>query len=197
MILGCSNLTGRYWIGSLWYYRDPNEAPSVEKALTGVDFDNGLVDGFFIDDKSIIVACDNGAVEQVRLSFSDESDPAASYFFLERTASAHEHDDLITGLVMADEKYITASYDRSIVVLDKSALKLVSRVQDAHSDLVNHVAVNPSNLNIFSTAGNDGRVPIWDLRTLNADSSTCQPCKFQHSLRNNVFCQGYYLRYLR
>ena len=53
MVLGCSNLTGRYWIGSLWYYRDPSEAPSVEKALTGVDFDNGLVDGFFIDDKNV------------------------------------------------------------------------------------------------------------------------------------------------
>ena len=53
MILGCSNLTGRFWIGSLWYYRDPCEAPSVEKALTGVDFDNGLVDGFFLDEKNV------------------------------------------------------------------------------------------------------------------------------------------------
>ena len=53
MILGCSNLTGRFWIGSLWYYRDPSEAPSVEKALTGVDFDNGLVDGFFLDEKNV------------------------------------------------------------------------------------------------------------------------------------------------
>ena len=55
MILGCSNLTGRFWIGSLWYYRDPSEAPSVEKALTGVDFDNGLVDGFFLDDKNVSI----------------------------------------------------------------------------------------------------------------------------------------------
>ena len=55
MILGCSNLTGRFWIGSLWYYRDPSEAPSVEKALTGVDFDNGLVDGFFLDEKNVSI----------------------------------------------------------------------------------------------------------------------------------------------
>ena len=55
MNLGCSNLTGRFWIGSLWYYRDPSEAPSVEKALTGVDFDNGLVDGFFLDDKNVSI----------------------------------------------------------------------------------------------------------------------------------------------
>ena len=48
MLLGCSNMTGRYWIGSLWYYRDPNEAPSVEKALTGLDCDNGVVEGIFV-----------------------------------------------------------------------------------------------------------------------------------------------------
>jgi len=50
MLLGCSNLTGRYWIGSLWYYTDPSDAPSVEKALTGLDCDNGVVEGFFIED---------------------------------------------------------------------------------------------------------------------------------------------------
>jgi hypothetical protein len=48
MLLGCSNMTGRYWIGSLWYYRDPNEAPSVEKAWTGLDCDNGVVEGIFV-----------------------------------------------------------------------------------------------------------------------------------------------------
>ncbi len=53
MILGCSNLTGRFWIGSIWYYRDPNEAPIVEKALTGVEFETGLVDGFFINDENV------------------------------------------------------------------------------------------------------------------------------------------------
>ena len=55
MILGCSNLTGRFWIGSLWYYRNPEEAPSVEKALTGVDFDNGLIDGFFVNSKNVSI----------------------------------------------------------------------------------------------------------------------------------------------
>merc|ERR1719510_887015 len=74
---------------------------------------------------------------------------------------------------MADGKYITTSYDRSVVVLDKNALKLVSRVQDAHSDLINHVAVNASNFNLFSTAGNDGQVSLWDFR--NFDNSS-QPC---------------------
>lgn len=48
MLLGCSNLTGRYWVGSIWYYTEPSDAPSVEKALTGLDCDNGVVEGFFV-----------------------------------------------------------------------------------------------------------------------------------------------------
>jgi len=48
MLLGCSNLTGRYWVGSLWYYPEPMDAPSVEKALTGLECDNGVVEGFFV-----------------------------------------------------------------------------------------------------------------------------------------------------
>ena len=48
MLLGCSNLTGRFWVGSLWYYPDPMDAPSVEKALTGLECDNGVVEGFFL-----------------------------------------------------------------------------------------------------------------------------------------------------
>ena len=40
------------WTGSIWYYRNGDDAPSVGKALTGVDCDNGCVDGKFIGDKS-------------------------------------------------------------------------------------------------------------------------------------------------
>ena len=52
IILGTCDLTGRLWTGSLWYYRDPHEAPSVQKALTGVDCDSGVIDGKFIGNKS-------------------------------------------------------------------------------------------------------------------------------------------------
>ena len=48
MILGCSDLTGRNWNGSLWYYRNPEEPPCVEKALTGIDLDQSVIDGKFV-----------------------------------------------------------------------------------------------------------------------------------------------------
>ena len=177
MILGCSNLTGRFWIGSLWYYRDPNEAPSVEKSLTGVDFDNGLVDGFFIDNKNLVVALDNGGIETVRLSFSDENTEANSFFYLERSRSVQEHDDLITGLVATPDKLITASYDRSFVQLEKETLKLIARLDNAHSDLITNLTVNSKNFDMICTSSNDGTVSLWDLRQCGT-TNTSQSCKF-------------------
>ena len=93
------------------------EAPTVDKALTGLDFDCGISDGLFLDNKTILVAGDNGTVELVKLCFSDEDDPKSSFFYLEKTHSVHEHDDLITGLCLEKDKLITCSYDKSLVLL--------------------------------------------------------------------------------
>ena len=117
------------------------------------------------------MAGDNGAVEQVRLSFSDDS-PGSSFFYLERILSVQEHDDLITGLAITPDrsKIITTSYDRSIVVLDRDNFKLITRVSEAHADLISHAAINDGNM--LCTAGNDGAVLTWDMRTmLDANSS--------------------------
>ncbi|CAG2061788.1 unnamed protein product, partial [Timema podura] len=51
MLLGSSNLTGRHWCGSLWYFIDPDGAPDVEKCLTGMTCENGVCDGKFLSDR--------------------------------------------------------------------------------------------------------------------------------------------------
>lgn len=51
MLLGCSNLTGRFWTGSVWYFLDPDSAPHVDKCLTGIESESGVTDGKFLDDK--------------------------------------------------------------------------------------------------------------------------------------------------
>lgn len=83
LVLGSCDLTGRLWTGSLWYYRDPNDAPSVQKALTGVDCDSGCVDGKFIGDrtKNMLVACDDGSLHHISLSFSDEGEEESFFLF--------------------------------------------------------------------------------------------------------------------
>lgn len=181
LILGCSDLTGRCWNGSLWYYRDPREAPVVEKALTGVDCDNGVVDGRFVGDKSrhLLIGLDHGAVEHVTLSFSDEGEGSVpvegssvtphplSYFYLERMASVQEHDDIITGLdVTADGKVlVTCSYDGTVVALDVNTLRLESRLKNPQEGLMTNVSTNKVNVDVIATAANDGNATTCDLRT--------------------------------
>ena len=52
------------------------------------------------------MAGDGGAVEQVKLSFSEEDDPQSSFFYLDRIHSAQEHDDIITGKVLLINYYL-------------------------------------------------------------------------------------------
>ena len=86
---------------------------------------------------------------------------------------------LITGIVLTADKskLITASYDKSIVVLEKETLKLLSRVPAAHTDLINAVAADPFNTNSIVTAGNDGKVLTWDVRKTNIEGNVAQSCK--------------------
>jgi len=197
LVLGCSDLTGRNWSGSLWYFRDPSEPPNVEKALTGVETDQGIVDGRFVSKNRLIVALDNGCVEQISLTFSDEplpvahvagqapaaGDPSAaapaaaanpaSFFYLERQHSVQEHDDIISGMdVTADGKtLVTASYDKCVVSLDLETLRLESRFNEAHPDLISDLAANKVAAHTVATAAQDGTVRSWDLR-----SNTQQTC---------------------
>ena len=59
LIMGCSDLTGRNWSGSLWYYRDPVEPPNVEKALTGIELDQSVVDGRLVANNRVSQASQN------------------------------------------------------------------------------------------------------------------------------------------
>ena len=89
-----------------------------------------------------------------------------------------EHDDLITGiaLTMDKDKLITSSYDRSLVVLEQETLKLVSRVSEAHTDLIHSLDTSLFNANLVASAGQDGQALLWDLRQLQ-DSDSSPICK--------------------
>jgi len=177
MILGCSDLTGRNWSGSLWYYRNPEEPPSVEKALTGIDLDQSVIDGKFVANNRMLVGLDNGALEQVTLAFCDEADiKGDSFFFLERQYCVQEHDDLISGLDLTSDPLeggdaaaashlVTVSYDRSIVVMDVATLRLETRITEAHDNVISDVSANKTVKAVIATAAQDGAVQLWDIRT--------------------------------
>jgi len=60
ILLGASNLTGRYWFGSLWYYDNPDSAPDVEKCTAGVQLEAGLSDAQWLSSSKVVVGLDTG-----------------------------------------------------------------------------------------------------------------------------------------
>ena len=127
------------------------------------------------------MALDNGCVEQISLKFSDESigpKVTTPFFYLERQHCVQEHDDIISGMdVTADEKMlVTSSYDKCIVCLDLETLRLESRINEAHHDLITDLAANKVAAHTIATAAQDGTVKSWDLR-----SNSRQTCKLSSS----------------
>ncbi|CAL4066479.1 unnamed protein product, partial [Meganyctiphanes norvegica] len=55
LLLGCSSLTGRYWGGGLWYYKDPLSAPHIEKSSAGYELNAGVAVGAFLDGENAIM----------------------------------------------------------------------------------------------------------------------------------------------
>ena len=60
VLLGASSLTGRYWLGSLWYYQNPEAAPDVEKCTAGVQLEAGLSDARWVLNTKVLVGLDTG-----------------------------------------------------------------------------------------------------------------------------------------
>ena len=118
----------------------------------------------------MLVALDDGSLQHVSLSFSDEGQDLSgkgSFFFLETKAASQEHDDIITGLDITRDgsKVITSSYDKTVVILDVNTFRLEGRLTDIHDDLISNVAANRVNSSIIATSANDGTVAAWDLKT--------------------------------
>ncbi|XP_077866705.1 methylosome protein WDR77-like, partial [Saccoglossus kowalevskii] len=59
VIFGASGLTGRYWAGSLWFYKDPSFAPDILKCSAGVSTEAGVCDLEWIDDSRLALASDS------------------------------------------------------------------------------------------------------------------------------------------
>ena len=76
---------------------------------------------------------------------------------------------------------MTSSYDNTIVVSETETLRLLSRIPEAHTDIIYNIAVSESNQNMLVSAANDGFVSLWDLRTIRQSNSS-HNCKFSFEI---------------
>lgn len=170
LTVGASCLTGRYWTGSLWRYRDPALAPAPEMSVTGVDIDTGVIDGRVVGEKGdkILLALDTGGVEMVNLTSEVQDDKIMHY--LERQPGPMDqcHGDIITGMDIwsgsseSGNLAATVSHDTSLRVWSHN-LTLVHTYGQAHSRSIVGVSCH-EHPHLLATASLDLTVRIWDTR---------------------------------
>nr|CAD7459294.1 unnamed protein product [Timema tahoe] len=173
MLLGSSNLTGRHWCGSLWYFIDPDGAPDVEKCLTGMTCENGVCDGKFLSDRQkILIGEDSGTLQVLALSESPEEH--TFHFSTVATACGHDDSVLSVDVFSGEKRAVTGSADMNIKVWNTEALECEHTYRTAHTHHVTSVSAHPQeNNSVFASCSLDGAVYMWDTRQTKPASGKC------------------------
>ncbi|KAJ8315022.1 hypothetical protein KUTeg_007172 [Tegillarca granosa] len=112
ILLGASSLTGRYWLGSLWFYNNPENAPDVEKCTGGVQLEAGL--------RGV-------AMWQLEDNFST---------FVHQH-SATDHDNLVNSVSVSSDKKsaVSGSRDCCVKVWDLETLAALKSYHDSYKQI--------------------------------------------------------------
>ncbi|XP_036387433.1 methylosome protein 50 [Megalops cyprinoides] len=190
LLLGASSLTGRCWLGSIWVYKDPRQSPNEGYCTAGVQTEAGVSEAKWLSERGILVASDSGAVELWELA-EDES-------LMVNKFSRHEHDDIVTSVspTAGGGHAASGSMDSGIKMWDL-AQQTVINTYNAHSSAVTCVACSPTEEALFLSAGQDGRLLLWDRRKpkpasrLDVVSPSCHPTSIAwHPQQGSTFAYG-------
>jgi len=167
LLLGCSSLTGRYWGGGLWYYKDPLSAPHIEKSNAGYELNAGVSVGAFLDgENSFMLGQDGGIVEFFRIENKDNGPVIVSQVQIEE----HHDSVLALGVTCDGKSALTGSSDMCIKAWDTSSNLVKRHLSPAHSGQVTSLDPHPTHPEVFVSAAMDGNVLLWDLRSPNPAS---------------------------
>ncbi|XP_023238127.1 methylosome protein 50-like [Centruroides sculpturatus] len=147
LILGSSNLTGRYWGGSLWLFKNSNDAPDIEKCLAGVETEAGISDAAVLGKDKIIIGLDSGSVELISL----KSDPV----ILSNEFYSCEHDHVISSISVSSNDLfcISSSFDGCIKVWDVETWTCIATYRPAHGNKISRVSCSNVESRVFISCG--------------------------------------------
>jgi len=158
IILGSSDLTGRYWNGSLWCFKTANDAPDVESCLAGIDLSSGICDIMYYGNEKVAVGLDSGGLEFYQLN---SENPSFHLLF-----GAYEHDDFITSLDITCDKssLVTVGADKCVKLWNLETWSTTNTYRPVHAGIVWQVACSLEDPQMFVTCGEDGKILLFDCR---------------------------------
>ncbi|XP_063821680.1 methylosome protein WDR77-like [Ostrinia nubilalis] len=160
ILIGCSELTGRYWNGGANLYKSVTEAQrSHSNEKRAISLTSGTADGCFVGNPSKVLLCeDSGAISIWTVSHND------SWKQWSEEKSVAEHDDSVLAVdcLQSEKEYVTAGADGNIKVWDINEMICIRNYLAAHSLAIHGVVVRPSSSACFATGSLDYSVTLWD-----------------------------------
>ncbi|XP_015178911.1 PREDICTED: methylosome protein 50-like isoform X3 [Polistes dominula] len=181
-ILGGSNMTDRFWSGTVWYYNDISDF-TKSKALLSTKTITGITTGAYLEKDKFIIGEDSGLLQIIGLVETSEKDT----FELQSFGYACQHDDTITSIsVFSDkERLVSGGMDCCVKVWDISNLMSTDSFHSSHIDIVTGVDVQHGNNSVFISTSLDNCALMWDLRK--SKPATCILEKYGYGL-TSVSC---------
>lgn len=160
-ILGASNLTDRYWTGTVWYYNDTSDF-NRDKAFIATKTESGVCTAAYLDQEKFAVGQDSGLLQILGLVEIPDIDQQE----LQCLGYACQHDDTLLSLsVFSDNAHlVTGGMDCCIKVWDVENLISTHSFHYGHTDIVTGVDVQRSNNSVFISSSFDSCALMWDIR---------------------------------
>ncbi|XP_011308811.1 methylosome protein 50-like [Fopius arisanus] len=163
-ILGGSNLTDRYWTGTIWYFDDAADGElERNKSFTATQTESTLSDAAFIEEYKFVVAEDGGIVKVLCVVQPPETWAVA----LQCVGYTCKHDDSVTSLSVFEDKnyFVSGGMDRCLKVWETSTLMVEYTYQLAHTAIITSVDVLSKSNSVFMSTSLDSEAVLWDVRT--------------------------------
>ncbi|KAI4489579.1 hypothetical protein M0802_011016 [Mischocyttarus mexicanus] len=160
-VVGGSNMTDRFWAGTLWYYNDISDF-SKSKAFLTTRTVTGISAGAYLDKDKFVIGEDSGLLQVIGLGETSEKDGIE----LQSFGYACQHDDTLTTISVFSDKahVVSGGMDCCIKVWDISNLICTDSFHPSHIDFVTGVDVQHGNNSVFVSSSLDNCALMWDLR---------------------------------
>lgn len=160
-ILGGSNLSGRYWSGTVWYYNDISDFQR-ENAFLAKKSESGVCDAAYLSHNKFLIGEDSGVLQISGLADVADSELQE----LQCLDYACQHDDSLLTLSAFSNKThaVTSGADCCIKVWDLEELCATHSFAFAHTDIVTCVDTHPNCDSVFMSVSLDCEALMWDVR---------------------------------
>ncbi|CAB3236453.1 unnamed protein product [Arctia plantaginis] len=161
VLVGSSELTGRYWNGGASIYKNIEDARRIQtEEKLGISLISGTSDGCFIENSNKVLLCEDSGALSI---WSHANEQNAWNQWIDEVSVA-EHDDMVMGVDCLDpgHHYVTVGADGHAKVWDIQDLICIRNYSAAHSSIIYAVSVKPKSRTNFATGSMDQYVTLWD-----------------------------------